>query len=97
MRIVWSPFALERVAEEAERIASDRPSAAEAWLDRVFAAVERLSEFPESGRSVPELRRPEIREVLYRDYRIVHRVDSDAVVILTVRHARQHTSEEDLG
>jgi plasmid stabilization system protein ParE len=97
VKIVWSPLALERVAEEAERIASDRPVAAEAWLNRVFAAVERLSKFPESGRTVPELRRTQIREILHGDYRIVHRVDPDAVVILTVRHARQVTSEQDLG
>jgi toxin ParE1/3/4 len=95
VRIVWSPLALERVAEIAEGIAIDRPLAAEAWVEEILSAVERLADFPESGRVVPEVRREEIREVIQGDYRIIYRTDPDQVSILTVRHARQFTSAED--
>jgi len=37
----------------------------------VLAAVERLADFPNSGRLVPELKDPAIREILFGSYRIV--------------------------
>jgi ParE-like toxin of type II ParDE toxin-antitoxin system len=52
------------------------------WL-----AVERLRSFPESGRVVPELNRPEIREVIVRPYRVVYRIRPGAVEIATVFRA----------
>jgi plasmid stabilization system protein ParE len=50
------------------------------------AAVERLAVFPESGRIVPEFRDPALREVLWRNYRIVYRCRSRCVEIVTVFH-----------
>ncbi len=38
---------------------------------------------------VPEAGRPDIREVLYRDHRVIYRLESRRVAILTVRHARR--------
>jgi plasmid stabilization system protein ParE len=52
--------------------------------------VERLGAFPESGRVVPELDKPEIREVIVRPYRIVYRRRPGLVEIATVfRSSRQ--------
>ncbi|MCH8533411.1 MAG: type II toxin-antitoxin system RelE/ParE family toxin [Saccharospirillum sp.] len=55
MRIVWSPLALERVEDIAQYIAEDKPGAAVEWVDGIFDTVERLADFPESGRVVPEV------------------------------------------
>ncbi len=52
----------------------------------ILQAVERLGSFPESGRVVPEVNLPEIREILYGNYRIIYRVKLHAVEILTVYH-----------
>ena len=57
--------------------------------------MERLPAFPLSGRRVPEIRRPSVREIIQGDYRLIYRVDPDAVVILTVRHARQRVTPAD--
>lgn len=97
MKVTWSPLAIERVLEIAAWIAAERPDAAEKLVDGIFAAVERLREFPESGRKVPEFERPELREIIYRKYRIVYRTESDVVEILTVRHSLQLLEESDLG
>jgi toxin ParE1/3/4 len=96
MRVVWSPLAVQRVREHAEHIARDSSLAAERWVEGVFAAVERLKEFPFSGREVEEVRREEIREVLYGRYRIIHRVEAERVIILTVRHQRQLLDEDEV-
>jgi toxin ParE1/3/4 len=95
--IIWSPLALERVAEIASWIAADRPAAAERMVTGIFAAAKRLVRFPESGRQVPEFERPDLREVVHRGYRIVYRVADDHIAILTVRHSLQQLQEGDLG
>jgi plasmid stabilization system protein ParE len=59
--------------------------------------VERLKDFPESGRTVPEANRKEIREIFYGAYRIIYRIEKEGVKILTVRHRKQILPMEDLG
>lgn len=87
---MWSPLALERVDDAAEYIGRERPEAARRWVLSLFRVVERLESFPESGRTVPEIPdRPDLREVIHGEYRIVYRVESEQVSILTVRHARR--------
>jgi plasmid stabilization system protein ParE len=89
MRVVWSPLALERAVEIARWIATDRPRAARAWMDGLFDAVGGLAGFPERGRVVSEIGRLEIREIAYRDHRVICKVEPRRVSILTVRHGRR--------
>lgn len=89
MKIVWSPLALERVNDIADYIAETSAEAAKVWLIDVFGAVDRLQEFPESGRVVPEVNRPNIRELVFKNYRVIYRVGRKQVSILTVRHGKQ--------
>ncbi len=88
MRIVWSPLALERVEDIARYIAEDNPVAAAQWVEELFAAVERLADFPRSGRMVPEVGSPRIRELIFGTYRIIYSI-KDQVDILTVRRSSQ--------
>ena len=89
MKIVWSPLALERVNEIADYIAENSVEAARVWLMDSFGAVDRLKEFPESGRAVPEVKRPNIRELIFKNYRVIYRIGRKQVAILTVRHSKQ--------
>jgi len=73
-----------------------RPEAAAAWLDGLFERVRNLAPFPEQGRVVPEVGRPEIREVQYQGFRILYRVSPDTVGILSVRHGRRELRFEGL-
>jgi toxin ParE1/3/4 len=88
MRIVWSPLALERVEDIAQYIAEDKPAAAVEWVDGLFATVERLADFPQSGRIVPELGAHRIREVMFGAYRVIYSI-KDQIDILTVRRSNQ--------
>lgn len=88
MKIVWSPFALERVEDIAQYIAQDKPEAAIKWVNRLFETVERLQHYPESGRRLPEVDSPRLREVIFGAYRIIYSV-KDQVDILTVRRGSQ--------
>ena len=90
MKIVWSPLAIERAYEEARYIAADKPEAALHWLEGLFESTDRLGQFPDSGRIVPEIGLPEYREVIYgKSHRVVYRREKNEVAILTVRRAKQ--------
>jgi len=41
----------------------------------LISQTDRLKEFPELGRIVPEYRNADIREIVFRPYRIVYRVN----------------------
>ncbi len=72
MKLEWSPLALDRVSEIARYIAKDNPAAAERWVNELFDSVERLADFPESGRVVPEvLGVHRIRELIFGAYRVI--------------------------
>ncbi|PYT06495.1 MAG: plasmid stabilization protein [Acidobacteria bacterium] len=89
MKVVWSPLALERVEAIADYIAEDNVDAARVFLIDIFAAGGRLRSFPQSGRSVSEVNRPDIREIIFKKYRVIYRVGRQQVSILTVRHGKQ--------
>ncbi len=89
MKIIWSPLAVDRASEIAEYIAQDNPTAAENWVNAVFAHVEQLKKLPESGRIVPEINNNFFRELMYGNYRIIYRIEGNRVSILTIRHGKQ--------
>jgi toxin ParE1/3/4 len=95
MQVVWTDPALERVDEIAVYIAQDDPDAADCWTIELFDAVERLVEFPESGRMVPELGVREARELIFGAYRVFYRVGS-AVEVLSVRHGSQLLRQDEV-
>jgi addiction module RelE/StbE family toxin len=88
VKVEWSPLALDRVTEIARTIAKENPGAAERWVNELFDSVERLVDFPESGRVVPEVGVRRIREVIFGAYRVIYSV-KDKVEILTVRRGSQ--------
>ena len=96
MRITWSSRAKKRVSEYGEYIAQDNLDAASEWIEGILDEVERLKDFPEQGRKVPEVRRADVREIFFQSHRIVYRIESKRIVILTVRHTRQLLDQREL-
>jgi len=60
------------------------PEVGERLLREIVAHVERLSDFPESGRVVPEFGLVQLREIIHPPFRIVYRVDQDRVRVVRV-------------
>lgn len=89
MKVIWSPLAIDCVSDIAKFIAMDKPKAAERWVDEVFYKVKILEKFPQIGRIVPEANRKEIREIVFKNYRIIYKIDKEQINILTVRHGKQ--------
>jgi len=59
-------------------------------VQRLVNSVERLIEFPEIGRIVPEVGEHELRELIVRPFRLVYRIRPGLVEVATVfRSSRQ--------
>lgn len=89
VEIRWTPQAADDLEAVANFIAVDSEHYASLFARDVLSAVDRLTDFPYSGRTVPELNDPAIREILFWSYRIVYRVKPDMVELLTVYHGSQ--------
>lgn len=85
MRITWAQEAGEHLVEIEEFIARDSPERAVRFVDTLIDHVEKmLTDNPGSGRVVPEINNPDMRELIYQGYRIVYRLKGDTLEILTV-------------
>ena len=96
MKIKWSLLAVERLTSIINFISEDKPIAASNLSTRIFSAVERLIDFPQSGRIVPELESSKYREILVKNYRIIFTIIENVVYILTIRHQIQLLNLKDI-
>jgi toxin ParE1/3/4 len=96
MKIFWSPLAAERLEDIYEYISVDNKSTAQKVIERIFKKVDSLAKNPERGRKVPETNRNEIREVFESEFRIIYRIESKRVSILTIRNFKQLLSGKDV-
>jgi plasmid stabilization system protein ParE len=88
--VIWAEPALQELDAIAEYIALDNPAAASQLVKDVFDKIERLDNFPNSGRIPPELPDSVYREVVVPPCRIFYREDEQRVLVLFVmREERQ--------
>ena len=86
-QVRWTPQALDDLEAICLFIARDAPPVAAVFAQRAFDATDRLAQFPRLGRTVPELSNPDFREIILGNYRLIYRMRSGDVQILTVHHA----------
>ena len=86
MQIIWTFQAILDIQARRRDIAPDSPRYAASVTAQLVAAVDRLADSPFSGGMVPELQDDTIREVFLDTYRVVYRVTSHDLQILTVFH-----------
>jgi toxin ParE1/3/4 len=84
LKVEFSPTALSDLEDIADYIARDNPIVAEQWVDKLVEAADKIASHPRSGRAVPEIGDPKIREVIVRDYRVVYRVEEKRLLVLAV-------------
>ena len=80
----------------AQFIARDSTKYATLFVMDALDSVEKLENFPKSGRIVPETNNPDIREIILGNYRIIYRVKTDLVEILTIYHGARLLNTEKL-
>ncbi len=96
MKVVWTPEAIKRLWEIEEFIARENPERAVEFITKLIEKVESVATFPEAGRMVPEFSLPNIREILEKNYRIVYRIASNRIEILTVFEGHRLLRDEEI-
>lgn len=86
MKIEWSEPAVIDLENIKEYIDNDSVFYANIFVEKILDAVEKLSELPIMGRFVPEADDTEIREIIYRNYRIIYKVEINKILVLAVVH-----------
>jgi toxin ParE1/3/4 len=82
----WTLTAEEDLRAIEDFIAKDSVLHAVHFIDRLIGAAEQLRHAPKMGRVVPEFHRDDLRELLFRAYRIVYQLRGDTVIVLRVVH-----------
>jgi len=83
-QVRWTPQAADDLDAIAEFIARDSLHIAALFVADILQTADRLADFPESGRMVPEIGEKSIRELILGSYRIIYRLRGEAVEVLTV-------------
>jgi plasmid stabilization system protein ParE len=72
-KLIWSPAARDDLHDIVVFITRDNPNRAMSFVYELISETDHLQEFP--SRIVPEYKNHIIREVIFRPYRIVYRVN----------------------
>lgn len=87
MLIEWSRRARTDIRDLKAYIAKDSPHYARRFAEQLIASVEKLADFSRIGRPVPEAEgRDDVRELIYRGYRIIYLTRLEQVFIVTIVH-----------
>ena len=76
-KLIWSPAARDDLHDIVVFIARDNPERAMSFGYELISELDRLFDFPELGPIVPEYQNQMIREIIFRPYRIVYRVNHE--------------------
>ncbi|KAA5545795.1 type II toxin-antitoxin system RelE/ParE family toxin [Adhaeribacter rhizoryzae] len=97
VKINWTRQAIENIHEIREYFGHQSKRFAEELTDKFFEKAESLAKFPQIGRVVPEIGKPEIREVIFRNYRIIyHLVSTSQINIIAIHNSNRPLTEESL-
>jgi plasmid stabilization system protein ParE len=86
VEVRWTHQAYQDLQAIVEFIAKDSSQYARLFVIDIFQAVDRIAEFPKSGRMVPELDNPTVRELILGNYRLVYRLKAKCAELLTIYH-----------
>ena len=89
-QVIWTEPALIDLEQIADYIAIDKPTVAEKLVKDAFDKVERLIEFPNSGKKPSELpKKTPYREIIVGPLRVFYRYDGKLVTILYVMRSER--------
>lgn len=85
-KIIWSPRAASNLEEICDYISKDSEYYAALFAKRVIRLIKKIPDFQKSGRIVPEYNDENLREKIYGNYRIVYRIQNEAIEIAAICH-----------
>jgi len=95
MKLLWTPEAIRSLSQIEDFISRDNVDRAIDFINQLMEQPNVLLKNPELGRIVPELSNESIREIIYKNYRIVYRVGLKQIEILTIFEGHRLFREDD--
>jgi len=89
MKVHWTDTAEGHLNAIYTYISKDSTDYALRMVDRLTRRSQQISDFPLSGRKVPEYEMEQIREVIEGSYRIIYHIKTDQIDVLAVLHGAQ--------
>ncbi len=89
VEIRWSPLATDDYESIIRYFKKTAPKFAKNFAIKIIFIIENLSNFPNMGRIVPELESSEIREIIYRNFRIIYRLKDNILEIARIIHGNR--------
>ena len=86
LKVIWTDLAIKDLRLIHAHIAEDNPMAAVSFGLELFESTRHLGSFPKSCRVYQQTDDGDVRELLYRGYRIFYQEYGGAIEILHVRH-----------
>ena len=87
INIVITETAFADLEDIENYISQDSPVIARRFITRIFDKIDQLSEYPQSGKPVPEFNDNTIRELLLNKYRIIYQFNTGQINILRIIHS----------
>ena len=84
-QVIIAPSAQSDLADIVRYIARHNSDAAARLGFELITRAESLTQFPEIGRTLPEFRLPDLREIICRSYRIIYRLKREDKQIQIIR------------
>ena len=94
MRVHWTDRAKSRLRIIHHDLGEHSPELAKKTVQRLIVRSTQLGEHPYLGHKLLDYERDDLREVLERPYRIIYRVDTYQIDVITVLHYRQLLSND---
>lgn len=87
VKLIWTELAVEYLKTIHEFIAQDSGVYADRLIEKIISRVDQVSNYPLSGRIVPEFNKEFLRELIEGNYRIIYLVNSDFIAVTRMHHA----------
>ncbi len=89
MKVYWTDRAKHRLKAIHDYISEESPAITDKTVRKIVAKSRQSAEHPHAGRKIPEYQRNDCREILPHPYRVVYRIRSHQIDVLSVMHDRQ--------
>jgi addiction module RelE/StbE family toxin len=91
-KVTWTQKALCDLRDIFDYISKDSPHFAELVTQQILGKAGLIKSSPYMGRVVPEFNNPELREIIFKSYRIIYKLSGSEISIIRIYHASRTLS-----
>ena len=95
VQIIWAKRAITDLDSIGKYIGRDSEYEAQKFVQELIKKADSLISYPEKGRPIPEKIPGNYRQILYKNYRIIYKLERKKVIVSSVYHQKKLLSKLD--